>query len=446
MPSRASWIPLLWVLIVGTRSVSLWFGGALQMQTPEDYLEGSPLDRNVYLLLIAAGLVVLWRRKVNWGTIFASNRWVFAFVLYCGISVMWSDYPFASFKRWIKDLGNVVMVLLLFTEEEPAQATKAVFMRYAYLAIPLSVVLIRYFPDLGRYYDRWTYEPIYCGIATEKNALGCLTFIGGLFLIWDAVYQRPVNRERNPVVDVGSRVVLLVMALWLLHKANSSTAIVCLMLGTGILLYMRIPRAKRQVRHLGTWCVSGGLLLLVLFSVPGAGQALLGMLGEDTTLTGRTDLWAELLREPINPVLGTGYQSFWGGPMAKHYWDKYYFHPTSAHNGYLETYLDGGWVGVVLLVVVLFSTAGKLKKELLLGSNFGFLRFSFLVVAIFYNWTEAAFNRLGPVWVVLLIAALQYPASSKSVAESMVERREDGLLAAGDVTQSKRPTATVSVS
>jgi len=187
LTSWALWIPLLWIVIIGSRPVSTWFGGGLQADTPQDYLEGSPVDAMVFLLLIVAGLGVLVRRKVSWGRLFASNRWLFAFFFYCCVSIVWSDYPFPAFKRWIKDFGNVVMVLIIFTEKDYVQTMKAVFLRFTYVAIPLCFVFIKYFPEIGRYLDRWTWKFRYCGIATDKNGLGLVVFISGLFLIWDLI-------------------------------------------------------------------------------------------------------------------------------------------------------------------------------------------------------------------------------------------------------------------
>src|SRR5436190_23821909 len=92
-------------------------------------------------------------------------------------------------------------------------------------------------------------------------------------------------------------------------------------------------------------------------------------------------------------------------------WAKYSFHPNQANNGYLETYLNGGLVGLSLLAAMIVSGGSKLKKELLLGASYPIVRFAFLVSAVVYNWTEAAFNGLSLVWVVLLISALNYPPS-----------------------------------
>ena len=412
MTSNALWIPLLWIMIIGSRPISLWLGSGIQIDSPADYIEGSPLDRNVFLLLIIAGLVVLLRRHLALGRVFSSNRWFFVFFLYCLISIIWSDYPFVSFKRWTKELGNVVMILVVLTEKNDVQAFKGMFTRYTNVAIPLSVLFVKYFPDIGRYYNRCTWTPEYCGITTNKNELGCVLVISSIFFVWDLIEMRTTGSGKTSKAEWFRRVVLLLMISWLIAETNSSTALVTIILGVGILLYMHRPTAISQIRYLGTFSIVTGFLILILYSMPGLLGVLVRIFGRNMTLTGRTDLWADLLKEPINPLFGTGFQSFWLGPGAQRMWEKYYFHPNQAHNGYLETYLNGGLVGVGLLIIMIISTGNKLKKELLLGSSGGILRFSFLYVAVFYNWTEAMFNKLSLVWIALIIAALSYQRSS----------------------------------
>ena len=412
MTSWASWIPLLWVMIIGSRAVSAWFGVAAETDAdqvmPTEYLEGSPLDRNVFLILIIAALIVLWRRKVDWGRIFSSNRWLFAFFLYCGVSILWSDFPFVSFKRWIKDLGNIVMVLVIVTETNPVQALRALFARYIYFAVPLSVVFVKYFPALGRYYHRFTYAPAYQGITGNKNELGIILFVSGLFLMWDLMEKWRATRKKNDRTDLLVRILLLLMVIWLMKLSSCSTAIVCLTLGTVLLLFLQSPSFRKQVRHLGLYSLAAGSLILFIYSFPAIPEAVAKMVGRSTTLTGRTDIWAGLLKEPLNPILGDGFKSFWLVParIEKHV-------VIQAHNGYLETYLNGGLAGLCLLMAMIVSTGSRLKKEFF-ADDFEIFRLSFFIVALLYNWTEAMFNSLSLIWFVLLITALYHPASCKS--------------------------------
>jgi len=422
--SAASWLPLIWAAIVGSRPITLWFGGGLQMETPDDYLKGSPVDMVIFLSLIIAGMVVLVRRQVNWNALFSNNTWLFIFFLYWGLSVVWSDYPFVALKRWIKDLGNLIMVLVILSEKDPVQAVKTVLLRCGFILLPLSVLCIKYYPEYGRYYNRWTYQPVYCGVTTEKNALGCLVMVCGVFLCWEFYSMRWRGPNATPKVDMLSRVVLVSMMFWLLSKAQSSTALVCWVMGAAILYVLRFKFAMRQVRFLGTYALVVSMLLLALYLIPGLLGFFLEMLGEDPTFTGRTDLWADLLTQHINPLMGTGYQSFWLGERAEFMWEKYYFHPNQAHNGYIETYVNGGVLGAACLLMWLVAAGRDIKKELLRGLDYARVRFAALVIGVFYNWTEAVFNRLSLVWFILLLAAVNFPrAARRQVAKAGAKPR-----------------------
>jgi O-antigen ligase len=428
MASWGLWVVLFWVMIIGSRSVSVWLNPGIEAESPEAYLEGTTLDRNIFLVLIILGVVALLQRRPDWRNIFNSNRWFFAFLFYCGISIIWSDYPTVSFKRWAKELGNVIMVLIILTEEDIVLAIRAVISRYTYLAIPLSVLLIGSFPEIGSYIDRDMFTPAHGGVATHKNSLGIITFISGLFLVWDLVYLRGEDVIRTDKADVLCRYVLLLMVAWLMYMAQSATALVSLILGTSILLFMKLPFPRSQIRFLGTYSLVLSLLVLFLYSVPGVLDGFAKVLGRDMTFTGRTELWADLLNEHINPILGTGYQSFWLGARADYLWDKYLFHPIQAHNGYLETYLNGGLIGLCLLMATIVFTGNRLRREVLHESSFGILLFACLVVAVFYNWTEAMFSRLNLIWFVLGIAALYHPPSYESLPERDIPLTRDEQL------------------
>jgi exopolysaccharide production protein ExoQ len=423
MSSRALWIPFLWIMIVGSKAISIWLGADVEMDTPDQYLEGSPLDRHVFLLLIIAGCIVLFRRRIEWRRVVGSNTWFLAFFLYCLVSILWSDYPFVSIKRWIKELGNVVMILIVLTEKEPMQAVRAIFSRYTYFALSLSVVLIKYFPETGRYYNRWTWEPAYAGITTSKNELGCVLFICGLFLLWETMQKTTDQKQKVGKMERAVRLTLFIMLAWLLTITGSSTSVVCLVLGAWVLLFLRHPRAHHYLKKAGTYSLATVLLFILLQYGTGIIELIVGAVGRDITLTGRTDLWEDLLKMPINPLLGTGYKSFWLGPRVEILWEKYYFHPNQAHNGYLETYLNGGIIGLCLLMGLIISTGTKLKKDILRGCSYGHFRFALFIVAIFYNWTEAMIGGPTLVWLIFLLATLHYPRMLDALPAGIIMRK-----------------------
>ena len=72
-------------------------------------------------------------------------------------------------------------------------------------------------------------------------------------------------------------------------------------------------------------------------------------LGRRSNLSGRTDIWKASIAAADSPVLGTGFESFWNVNVEKvalglpGYWEIHNL--VSAHNGYIEVYLDLGLVG-----------------------------------------------------------------------------------------------------
>ena len=55
-----------------------------------------------------------------------------------------------------------------------------------------------------------------------------------------------------------------------------------------------------------------GTAVTALFLDPGGGMV--SALGKDPTLTGRTEIWGFVLGLHTNPLVGTGFESFWLGP------------------------------------------------------------------------------------------------------------------------------------
>src|SRR5258707_12008107 len=72
--SRALWIPTLWLFFCLSRAASLWLGmtpPTTDMATV--YLEGSPLDRALYICLEVAALIVVIGRGARGGSLLLSK-------------------------------------------------------------------------------------------------------------------------------------------------------------------------------------------------------------------------------------------------------------------------------------------------------------------------------------------------------------------------------------
>src|SRR2546428_219214 len=152
--SLALWVPTIWMMYCGSRPLAYWFNPGLPTAPHADYTEGSEVDRMFLSVLIIVGLSILWRRGLSWSRILNNNRWAAAFFTYMAVSIIWSDYPGVSSKRWVRTAGDLIMALLVLTEPDSLDAIKTTLRRSAFALLPLSIVLIKYFPAIGREYSQ----------------------------------------------------------------------------------------------------------------------------------------------------------------------------------------------------------------------------------------------------------------------------------------------------
>ena len=79
-------------------------------------------------------------------------------------------------------------------------------------------------------------------------------------------------------------------------------------------------------------------------------------------------------------------------------------HVNEAHNGYLEMYLNLGWVGVALLAAILVTAYKRAVAAFRWNPEIGALMLAFVAGAVVYSGTEAGFRMLNPIWICLLLA------------------------------------------
>ena len=342
------------------------------------------------------------------------NKPILLYFAYCAVSILWSDYPDVAFKRWIKAVGDLVMVLVVLTEPDPAEAVKRLFTRVGFVLLPISILFVKYYPEWGRDYHRqlgaWT--PGYTGVTTSKNLLGMITLVFGL-AFWSFFLRawqcRKRDRKSRPLMAYS---ILLAMVAWLFWMVNSATSMSCFILAAGLIaatsLNKRIGR-KLVVVHILVFAV----LFIPVYALFGpSGGGLLDAVGRDATLTGRTDIWRLALSMRGNAMLGRGFESFWLGWRLVKVQGIYTFQLQEAHNGYLEVYLNLGWIGVTLLTVLVVTGYRNVLAAFRCNSETASLRLALFVVALTYSLTEAGFRTQNPVWIVFLLVTLAVPRVS----------------------------------
>jgi O-antigen ligase len=416
--SGALWLPLLWLVLGCSRPVSAWlniFG--LPVSGPASVEEGSPLDAWVYFALIIVGFCVLANRQVRLSEVVSNNGWLIVFLLYCFISITWSDFPFIAFKRWIKILGHPIMALIVLTDPDSKEALIRLMKRCAYVVVPVSILFIKYYPELGRGFSPWG-GAMNTGINTDKNMLGADLLILGYFFFWYLLQTWQSERSswrRNELWLIAG---FSIGIWWLFLQAHSATSNIALMVGILVVVFVGSRRTNKN--FIGTYMLLAVVLLGAAELTFGISRLVSENLGRGSGLSGRTGLWTALLELHTNPILGTGFESFWLGERPRQLEGIFFFIPNEAHNGYLETYLTLGLVGVFLLVILFVATFWKIRLELFRNFEIGRYRLGFLAAVVLYNWTEAAFRTLSPLWFVFYLIAMDYPRIRFTTAEASV--------------------------
>ncbi|MGB8322375.1 MAG: O-antigen ligase family protein, partial [Candidatus Acidiferrum sp.] len=167
-------------------------------------------------------------------------------------------------------------------------------------------------------------------------------------------------------------------------------------------------------------------------------------MGRDTTLTGRTRIWHSVLSVAESPLVGTGFESFWIGPRYDQVKESAGIEVNQAHNGYLETYLNLGWIGVGFMGIVLFAGYARIVKAVRNLAPFASLRVAFFMIIITENFTEASFGMAGPVWIAFLLSAMA-PVDAAAQPEPEPDQERSNRIEAPWMRKPTRTTPLVPV-
>ena len=207
-------------------------------------------------------------------------------------------------------------------------------------------------------------------------------------------------------------IVLSLLFLALLIGSECITGVAIAIMLAVVMLLLLVVRGRRLRRPVLFATLAIALFagsLTVFFSSFGA-SGLLDLLGRDTTLTGRTELWQvaiDAIRD--RPVLGYGYDVFWapiGSSLRFRTSASAEWMPYGSHNGFLDTALDLGVVGEVL--VIIFLVVGVWRASALFWRHPDRLSMWPLCAILFgiaTNLTEASFARYQDIRWIIIVAA-----------------------------------------
>jgi O-antigen ligase len=261
------------------------------------------------------------------------------------VSAVHSSYPDVAARRLVLAVFNIfqasVVLLLPYGREHFARLLAVV----AVLVLAACYFGIAFLPQLSIHQATDIAEPglagDWRGFFTHKNGAGAgmalLIFIGiFIYRVW--------NRLAGILIAVFAGVFL-----YFTHSKSPAN-----LLPVVLLLSYLVPRTRSAPLALGL--IAGVPLMLNVLSVGsvmfGPIHDLIAHLMSDPTYTGRNEIWQFALDHVAQrPLFGFGYESFWGMPDLVADWnylESWGYRASDAHNGYLNTAVTTGLVGLAL--------------------------------------------------------------------------------------------------
>jgi O-antigen ligase len=348
--------------------------------------------------------------------------WVYA-------SASWSLNPDTTNRRALAAAFTTLFGLYFAASFDGRRMAEIIAITFLFLAAAGFLAAVAY-PKMGVQHDINAGD--WRGLWYEKNQMGAMMVYGALAAM--AALLAGSTRRKQMIFTI-----VLCAAMLLMSK--SKTSLLALMIGLcGSMLLATMRRGPATaviVVWLGVTVAATAALVMWL-----APELLFKALGKDPSLTGRTDIWAGLLRQSAkHPLTGYGYGVFWTLDSVPANWirkETGWLVP-SAHNGWLDILAQLGWIGVGLCALALVGP--------LLVAPFrfrqvrdGYWALVFLAIFLMTTFSESfILERNGIVWALACAAVTRLlgPAWTPGAPAEKPARRP--LFAAPPLTWSLAP-------
>jgi exopolysaccharide production protein ExoQ len=307
----------------------------------------------ISLGLVGALALLTRRGAVRLRPIGALGALVLAYVVLLVVSVGWAEEPEISVRRVIATSMLVLGVAgLARVLPRDALVSFALLGSAAYVLVAIAVEVAGG-GDIPLLAPEYRLSGVY-----HPNTLG--TFAAILVMAATCTDGRKVRPWLLAIAVVGGATVLL------LTRSRQAVAGLVLALTIRSLVAARLSRTAFALA-LTAWI---GCAVFIAFG-DAAGRAVLdtllsGRIDSDVgTLSGRTELWGELLRHVgQRPVLGYGFGSFWNARHIQEMYAALRWPVIDAHSTYFQQLLDLGVFGLALYLLVVAAALQRAIRGL----------------------------------------------------------------------------------
>jgi O-antigen ligase len=303
----------------------------------------------IAISIISIGIVCFrWIRPIAF--LAWTNRFSLLFMLLVLMSATWSVHPDLTIRRGLGYVLTMLIAAYLTLRFDLIDRMKVLSASFAVSAVG-SLLFTAVFPEYGIMREG-DLAGTWRGVFMHKNQFGPVMAVAVFTELFILVALR--GRPRWRFASLSTYFALVVLS----HSATALLLSLTYLAGTG--LYLLWQRDK--LRGVAISAIVAILLLAVLLTLWIDPAAALSIVGRDTTLTGRTELWTAvitLIEQRL--VLGWGYRAmFQSGDASTALIDRVAdWGAGSSHNAFLEITLELGLLGAGVMLVIIAVALGR---------------------------------------------------------------------------------------
>ncbi|MEQ8367853.1 MAG: O-antigen ligase family protein [Roseicyclus sp.] len=401
----------------------LFMSGALNTFLAPQAATSAPLVQAMGAALGLYSILGLLAMRNATGRIFGLYWFALIPVVVAAASMGWTDNLSLSFRR-SAGLGlSTAFALWLALRFTPKQLLGLVVVMAA-TVIAASFVVVMAAPSRGIHqaYDLFAehHAGSWRGLFGHKNDFGRVASFAASLLMIGFVF-----RVGGPRLRWGT-LALVVLAVFMISKSNSSQAI---LLVATVPASVLVLLSMRTMMPMTRTVVLISILPIVVIGVLSAQlifEYVLGALGRDATLTGRTEIWeGVILALEGNMALGGGFGAGWEKVR-----------PTiaaltgidvgHAHNGFLDLAVDIGFVGLALTLTFLFSVGVMAFRSLMRGiqPEISTMALAVVIFSLIGNFAGSFLLLHNSIyWVLTVVAFVQLRDARLGYTPAFTSRR-----------------------
>lgn len=268
-----------------------------------------------------------------------------ALLLTTVLSTLWSETPFETFRASLVLLGIALVAAWMAAKYSFSEIAR-IFRIVGTCIVVAGLPIVFLVPSIGNSEIGWR------GVLAHKNGFGAWSTL--TCALWIEYAIREAGLRKSTVLPI----ILSLITLLGTAAGNASLMFLTMLFVLGI-FHVQSRLKSRHIPAVLSFIAAFGFSFAIWLRTNK--EILVGAIGKDLTLTGRTDFWPQVIGYiQERPILGYGYEGFWqqwrgDDNPANSIVNPGGFIPPNAHNGFLEIILATGVVGISIFCLSLLT-------------------------------------------------------------------------------------------